>query len=83
MSIYYSPEINGYERLTTIYSDLRSSLSGKDVPEDIKSRLLALHEENVNLKESYKTAQEKLLKARTVRLYHNCCLLSSSLDLLI
>lgn len=45
---------------------MRASLSGKDVPEDIKSRLLALHEENVALKESYKTAQEKLLKARTV-----------------
>lgn len=48
------------------YSDLRASISGKDVPEDIKARLLALHEENVNLKEQYKTAQEKLLKARTV-----------------
>ncbi|KAH9951485.1 HOOK-domain-containing protein [Amylocystis lapponica] len=44
--------------------DLRASLSGKDVPEDIKARLLSLHEENINLKEHYKTAQEKLLKAR-------------------
>jgi protein HOOK3 len=46
--------------------DLRASLSGRDVPEDVKTRLLAIHEENVNLKEQYKTAQEKLLKARAV-----------------
>ncbi len=44
--------------------DLRASLSGKDLPDDIKSRLLALHEENVTLKESFKTSQEKLQKAR-------------------
>lgn len=48
-------------------SDLRASISGKDIPEDIKSRLLALHEENVNLKESNRAAQEKLAKAKTVR----------------
>ncbi|EGN96139.1 hypothetical protein SERLA73DRAFT_185718 [Serpula lacrymans var. lacrymans S7.3] len=47
------------------FGDLRASLSGRDMPEDIKARLLALHEENVNLKESYKTAQEKLLKAKS------------------
>ncbi|KAJ6513784.1 HOOK protein-domain-containing protein [Mycena vitilis] len=47
------------------FGDLRASLSGKDLPEDIKSRLLALHEENVNLKESYKTAQAQLAKARS------------------
>ncbi|KAJ7929345.1 HOOK protein-domain-containing protein [Mycena leptocephala] len=47
------------------FGDLRASISGKDLPEDIKSRLLALHEENVNLKESYKTAQAQLGKART------------------
>ena len=47
-------------------SDLRASLSGKDVPEDIKQRMLALHEENVSLKEQYKTAQEKLVKAKAV-----------------
>jgi protein HOOK3 len=41
-------------------------LSGRDVPEDVKTRLVAIHEENVNLKEQYKTAQEKLLKARAV-----------------
>ncbi|RPD65844.1 HOOK-domain-containing protein [Lentinus tigrinus ALCF2SS1-7] len=44
--------------------DLRASLSGKDVPEDIKQRMLALHEENVSLKEQYKTAQDKLAKAK-------------------
>lgn len=48
-------------------SDLRASLSGKDVPEDIKARLLAMHEENDNVKEQLKTAQEKLVKARAVR----------------
>ncbi|KAF7359439.1 hypothetical protein MSAN_01286500 [Mycena sanguinolenta] len=47
------------------FGDLRASLSGKDLPEDIKSRLLALHEENLNLKESYKTAQAQLTKARS------------------
>lgn len=46
------------------FGDLRASLSGKDLPDDIKSRLLALHEENVTLKESFKTSQEKLQKAR-------------------
>ncbi|KAK0210396.1 HOOK-domain-containing protein [Desarmillaria ectypa] len=46
------------------FGDLRASLSGKDLPDDIKSRLLALHEENVALKESFKTSQEKLQKAR-------------------
>lgn len=45
-------------------SDLRASLNGKGVPEDIKARMLALHEENVTLKESYKTAQDKLQKAK-------------------
>ncbi|KAF7440925.1 hypothetical protein PC9H_001274 [Pleurotus ostreatus] len=44
--------------------DLRASLSGKDIPEDIKSRLLALHEDNVSLKESLKTEKSKLQSAR-------------------
>ncbi|KAJ7771830.1 HOOK protein-domain-containing protein [Mycena metata] len=47
------------------FGDLRASISGKDLPEDIKSRLLAMHEENLNLKESYKTAQAQLAKARS------------------
>ncbi|KAG0705331.1 HOOK-domain-containing protein [Suillus ampliporus] len=46
------------------FGDLRASLSGKDVPEDIKLRLLTLHEDNVVVKEELKTAQDKLTKAR-------------------
>ncbi|TFY66829.1 hypothetical protein EVG20_g4265 [Dentipellis fragilis] len=44
--------------------DLRASMSGKDVPEDVKQRVLQLHEDNVIVKEQLKTTQEKLLKAR-------------------
>ncbi|TFK98999.1 HOOK protein-domain-containing protein [Pterulicium gracile] len=47
------------------FGDLRASIGGKDIPEDIKAKMLALHEDNLTLKESYKTAQEKLLKAKT------------------
>ncbi|KAH9180390.1 HOOK-domain-containing protein [Lactarius sanguifluus] len=46
-------------------SDLRASMSGKGVPEDVKSRVLGLHEDNVQLKEQLKTVQDKLTKART------------------
>ncbi|KIK96731.1 hypothetical protein PAXRUDRAFT_137821 [Paxillus rubicundulus Ve08.2h10] len=46
------------------FGDLRASLSGKDVPEDVKARLLALHEENLNVKEQLKTSQDTLGKAR-------------------
>ncbi|KAH8833493.1 hypothetical protein DL96DRAFT_440831 [Flagelloscypha sp. PMI_526] len=46
------------------YGDLRASISGKDLPEDIKQRLLALHEDNIGLKEAKKTLQEQLTKAR-------------------
>ncbi|KAG6332241.1 hypothetical protein ID866_6849 [Astraeus odoratus] len=46
------------------FVDLRASISGRDVPEDIKVRLLALHEENQNVKEQLKTTQEKLTKAK-------------------
>ncbi len=48
----------------TFISDLRASLNGKGVPEDVKAKMLGLHEENVMLKESYKTAQDKLQKAK-------------------
>lgn len=48
------------------FGDLRASISGKDLPEDIKTRLLALHEENLVLKESVKTVNDKLVKARQV-----------------
>ncbi|KAA1478772.1 HOOK-domain-containing protein [Dentipellis sp. KUC8613] len=44
--------------------DLRVSISGKDMPEDVKQRVLQLHEDNVIVKEQLKTTQEKLLKAR-------------------
>ena len=47
-------------------SDLRASLSGKDIPEDVKSRLLKMHEDSIHLQEQYKTVQEKLVKARAV-----------------
>ncbi|KAI6043127.1 HOOK-domain-containing protein [Pisolithus marmoratus] len=46
------------------FIDLRASISGRDVPEDVKARLLALHEENQNVKEQLKTTQEKLAKAK-------------------
>ncbi|KAJ3937432.1 MAG: hypothetical protein NXY57DRAFT_571571 [Lentinula lateritia] len=47
------------------FGDLRASLSGKDLPEDIKQRLLALHEDNVMLKESLKTSNENSLRIKT------------------
>ncbi|KAI9446612.1 HOOK-domain-containing protein [Lactarius indigo] len=47
------------------FGDLRASMSGKGVPEDVKSRVLGLHEDNVQLKEQLKTVQDKLTKART------------------
>lgn len=52
------------------FGDLRASISGKDLPEDIKARLLALHEENLVLKENVKTANDKLVKARQVDITH-------------
>lgn len=57
--------------------ELRACLSGKDVPEDVKTRLLALHEENLNVKEQLKTTQDKLAKAKTVtprfcQVLHSC-----------
>jgi protein HOOK3 len=42
-------------------------MSGKGVPEDVKTRVLGLHEDNVQLREQLKTVQDKLTKARTVR----------------
>ena len=47
-------------------SDLRASIAGKDLPEDIKQRLLSMHEENLNLKESHRTLLDKLTKAKQV-----------------
>ncbi|TCD63888.1 hypothetical protein EIP91_004797 [Steccherinum ochraceum] len=45
--------------------DLRASLSGKGVPEDVKARMLKMHEDYITLQEQYKTAQDKLTKARS------------------
>jgi protein HOOK3 len=46
--------------------DLRMVLAGKDIPEDVKSKMMSLHEEAVLLREQLKTANEKLTKARQV-----------------
>ncbi|KAH7889849.1 HOOK-domain-containing protein [Phlebopus sp. FC_14] len=46
------------------FGDLRASMTGRDVPEDIKARLLVLHEENLNVKEQLKASQDKLTKAK-------------------
>ncbi|KAF9052763.1 HOOK protein-domain-containing protein [Panaeolus papilionaceus] len=47
-----------------VLGDLRASMAGKDLPEEFKQKLLAVHEENVTLKESYKTTVDKLNKAK-------------------
>ncbi|KAF9532408.1 HOOK protein-domain-containing protein [Crepidotus variabilis] len=44
--------------------DLRATLAGRDLPEDVKQKFLGMHEEILTLKESYKSAQEKLNKAK-------------------
>ncbi|KAH9483838.1 Protein Hook-like protein 1 [Psilocybe cubensis] len=46
------------------FGDLRATLAGKDIPEDVKQKLLAMHEENLNLKLANKDIGEKLAKAR-------------------
>lgn len=46
------------------FGDLRAAMSGKDIPEDLRLKMLALHEENISLRGSNKTTQEKLAKAR-------------------
>ena len=56
-----------------LYRELRASLSGKDIPEDVRNRMLKMHEEHVLLQEQYKTVQEKLNKARQVTPLLNCC----------
>jgi protein HOOK3 len=45
---------------------LRASISGRDLPEDVKQKLLALHEENVRYQEEVRAANEKLIKAKKV-----------------
>jgi hypothetical protein len=39
----------------TPFSESRSSVSKKGMPEDVKSRVLGLHEDNVQLREQLKT----------------------------
>ena len=46
--------------------DLRMVLAGKDIPEDVKSKMMALHEDAENFKEQLRVANEKLVKARQV-----------------
>ncbi len=46
------------------FTDLRASFAGKDLPEEVKTRLLGLHEENIQLKEQIKTTNEKLNRAK-------------------
>ncbi|KAF8305336.1 hypothetical protein DL93DRAFT_358306 [Clavulina sp. PMI_390] len=48
------------------FADLRASLNGRDLPEDMKARLLALHEENLVLKEKNRSDREKLTKAKAL-----------------
>ena len=57
---------------TLSYRELRASLSGKDIPEDVRNRMLKMHEEHVLLQEQYKTVQEKLNKARQVTPLLSC-----------
>ena len=63
--LYYVRAVDGLNNSDC--RDLRSSISGKDLPEDIKARLLAMHEDNLNLREQVKSTQEKLTKAKQVR----------------
>jgi len=56
----------GLRMKTRAFSDLKAVISGKDVPEETKARLLGMHEENVQLKEQVKTINDKLAKARQV-----------------
>ncbi len=49
-----------------LVSDLRLSVSSKDLPEDVKQRLLKLHEDNLQLQEHLNSLQEKFSKAKSV-----------------
>ena len=60
------------------FSDLKRVIAGKDLPEDVKTQLVALHEEVGMLKEQYKDTQDKLSKAKAV-----CTVLMDSFPLLI
>jgi protein HOOK3 len=48
------------------HGDLRIILAGKDIPEEVKSKMMQLHDDNESLKEQVKNASDKLAKARQV-----------------
>ena len=48
------------------HGDLRMVLAGKDIPEDVKAKMMQLHDDNESSKDQLKTANEKLAKARQV-----------------
>lgn len=56
-----------------LFSDAKAWMSalptGKDIPEDFKQRWLAIHEDCVTMKETIKTLNEKLTKAKQVRAF--------------
>jgi protein HOOK3 len=58
-------------------------MSGQGVPENVKSRVLGLHEDNVQLREQLKTVQDKLNKARAVRLFSRLFMDPSSHDAVV
>ncbi|GJJ12471.1 hypothetical protein Clacol_006713 [Clathrus columnatus] len=47
------------------YGNLRASLSGRNLTEEDKARMLEMHEKIVRLEEEVRTAREQLVKART------------------
>jgi hypothetical protein len=49
------------------FRDLRGVLAGRDLPEDIKTRLLSQHEETVQLQAQIQNLNDKLVKAKQVR----------------
>ena len=54
--------------IMVVFSDLRASLNGRDLPEEDKTRMLNMHEKIVRLEEEQRTTKEQLLRARAV-----CC----------
>ncbi|KAG8811256.1 hypothetical protein FRC17_002555 [Serendipita sp. 399] len=60
--------------------DLRMVLAGKDIPEDVKAKLMALHDEKEMVKDQLKTANEKLVKARQVAYFSEVFILGSNIS---
>ena len=46
------------------FLDRKASFAGKDLPEEVKTGLLGLHEENIQLKEQIRTTQMRLNRAK-------------------